>query len=105
MLRFVALGLVCAVARPAMAAPDQAMPQGAAIAATCAACHRLDGRANGIPPIVGVGAERVIAMMQTFKADASSNHLMHAVSLTLSDEEIAAAAHYLATLGKEAKAP
>jgi sulfide dehydrogenase cytochrome subunit len=93
------------VATGACAAPDQDRHQGAAIAATCAACHRLDGRAAGIPSIVGLGSDRLVAMMQAFKADTESHHLMHAVSLTLSDQEVEAVAHYLATLGKEAKAP
>lgn len=93
------------VAGRALAAPDQDRHHGAAIAATCAACHRLDGRAAGIPPIVGLSPDRLVAMMQAFKADAESNHLMHAVSLTLSNDEVDAVARYLATLGKEAKAP
>lgn len=91
------------VAGSALAAPDHDRHRGAGIAATCAACHRLDGRTAGIPPIVGLSPDRLVAMMRAFKADAESNHLMHAVSLTLSDDEVEAVARYLATLGKEAK--
>jgi cytochrome subunit of sulfide dehydrogenase len=79
--------------------------RGAQLAATCASCHRPDGRDDGIPSIVGVGAEKLAAMMQAFKSDDRSSHIMHAVSLSLSDDEIVALAHYLAALGKETKSP
>ena len=74
--------------------------QGAQVAATCAACHRLDGGVNGIPSIVGIEAGRLVGMMQAFKVDEGSNHVMHAVALSLSDDEIAAVAQHLATLGR-----
>lgn len=78
---------------------------GAQLAATCAACHRLDGRDAGIPSIVGLNAEKLRLMMQAFKSNERSNHLMHAVSRSLSDQEIATVAHYLATQGKDTKQP
>ena len=43
--------------------------------------------------------------MQAFKSNESSSHIMHIVSLSLSDDEIGAVAHYLAARGKEVKSP
>jgi cytochrome c553 len=80
----------------AAAAGDAA--DGAQLAATCAACHRLDGHDRGAPPIIGLDPEKLIAMMQGFKLEAQPNHIMHTVSLTLSDDELAALASYLADL-------
>jgi sulfide dehydrogenase cytochrome subunit len=100
-MRWLGLSLLLPVASGAAADEHP----GARIAASCAACHRLDGQDSGIPRIVGLDPSHVVATMQAFKADTASHDLMHAVSLTLSDAEITAVAHYLSTLGKEAKAP
>jgi sulfide dehydrogenase cytochrome subunit len=78
---------------------------GVHIAATCAACHRLDGRDQAAPPIVGLSTEIFLAKMQAFRVAERPNHIMHAVSISLSDSELAAVARYLAGLQKEAKAP
>ena len=78
---------------------------GAQLAATCAACHRLDGLDTGIPSIVGWNAERLGLMMQAFKSGSRASHLMLAVSRSLSDQEIVAVARYLAAQGKDAKQP
>ncbi len=82
---------------------------GARLAATCAACHRLDRQATvdpslGIPPITGLEPEKLIIMMQGFRQNEQTDHIMHTVSRQLSDEEIAAVASYLANRGK-AKQP
>lgn len=96
-------GGICVSSVAATAAGDNR--QGAQLAATCASCHRLDGRDMGIPAIIGREAGKLVAMMRTFKSDESTNHIMHAVSLSLSNDEITGVAAYLATLGKEAKQP
>lgn len=77
--------------------------RGSQLAATCASCHRLDGHGKGIPSIVGLEVEKLAGMMQAFKSDERSSHIMRAVSLSLSNDEIAALAHYLAAQGKDAK--
>jgi sulfide dehydrogenase cytochrome subunit len=86
---------------PAVAGPGH----GAQIAATCAACHRLDGRGAGTTPIIGFSADRLVGMMRAFRSNDTPNHIMHAVSLSLSDDDIAAVAQYLAALEKDAKQP
>jgi cytochrome c553 len=89
------------IASPAAAADHS----GAQLAMTCAACHRLDkhapgDRTTGIPPITGLEAETLAGLMRAFRQNAYTNHIMHTISLQLSDEEIAAVASYLADLGK-----
>lgn len=96
------VSLFLAVAGQAAAIePDR----GAQLAATCASCHRLDGRDKGIASIIGLDAEKLTGMMQAFKSTESSSHIMHTVSLSLSDDEIRTVARYLAARGKEAKSP
>jgi cytochrome c553 len=66
----------------------------------CASCHRLDGGGKGAPNIIGVSEEKLAAALFTYRASESPNHIMHAIALSLSDEEIASVAHYLAEQGK-----
>lgn len=70
--------------------------QGAQLAATCASCHRLDGRDEGIPSIIGLDEKKFADTMEAFRSGQRSSQIMHVVALSLSDEEIAALAHYLA---------
>ena len=103
---FVALWLSCPMLMSALCQSAGAENQrGAQLAAICASCHRLDGQGAGMGSIVGLDGHKLTGLMQAFKSDESSNHIMHAVSLTLSDDEIATLAAYLAAQGKEAKQP
>ena len=76
--------------------------QGAQLAATCAACHRLDGAAAGIPNIIGLGEEKLTGALLAYRVSESPNHIMHAIALSLTDEEIAKVARYVAAQGKQA---
>ena len=67
--------------------------QGAQLAAVCASCH---GGAGGIPAIVGQEAEKISAAMLAYRTVERPNHIMHAIALSLSDEEIASVARYIA---------
>ncbi|SRR6266542_3053853 len=73
---------------------------GAQFAAMCASCHRLDGGDQGIPTIVGIGPEMLTRTMLAYRLSERPSHIMHAVALSLSDEEIATVARYLAALNK-----
>ena len=75
--------------------------QGAQLAATCASCHGVDGSDTGIPAIMGLDEQKIIAAMLAYRASDRPNHIMHAIALSLSDEEIASVARYLAAQGKE----
>jgi cytochrome subunit of sulfide dehydrogenase len=70
--------------------------QGAQLAAMCAACHRLDGRDQGIPSIVGLDPKKLVETMEAFRSGKRSSQIMSVVARSLSDQEIAALADYLA---------
>jgi cytochrome c553 len=70
--------------------------RGAELAAMCAACHRLDGRDQGIPSIVGLDQKKLTDMMEAFRSGKRSSQIMNVVARSLSAEEIAAVADYLA---------
>lgn len=92
-----AAGIVLLFSQPGSAADSN---QGAQIAAMCASCHRLDGGAKGIPTIVGLGEEKLAGALLAYRASEIPSQIMHAVALSLSDEEIASVAQYLAGQGK-----
>jgi sulfide dehydrogenase cytochrome subunit len=69
--------------------------QGAELAATCAACHGPAGTAQGIPSLAGLDESRIIGAMVAYKASERPNHIMHAVALSLSNEELKRIARYL----------
>jgi cytochrome c553 len=96
----IAAGLLVLIVDRSMAADNA---RGAHLAAMCASCHRLDGRDEGIPSIVGLDKEEFASAMAAFKSGGHSSQIMHAVALSLSDGEIAALAEYLAAQPRETK--
>jgi sulfide dehydrogenase cytochrome subunit len=93
-----AASLVVSFAKRSFAADND---QGAQLAATCAACHRLDGHDRGIPSIVGLSEEQFVAVMRAFKSGERSGPIMRTMARSLSNEEIAILARYFAARGKE----
>jgi sulfide dehydrogenase cytochrome subunit len=93
-----AASLVVSVADRSFAADND---QGAQLAATCAACHRIDGRDRGIPSIVELSEEQFVTAMRAFKSGERSGPIMRIMARSLSDEEIAILARYFAAGGKE----
>jgi cytochrome c553 len=93
-----AMSLAICVAERSFAADND---QGAQLAATCAACHRLDGHDRGIPSIIGLSEEQFVVVMRAFKSGERSGPIMRTVVRSLSDEEIAILARYFASRGKE----
>jgi cytochrome c553 len=79
--------------------------RGAQLAAMCAACHRLDGMDKGIPAIIGLDEKKFADAMAEFKSGKRKSQIMSVVVHSLSDEEIADLAHYLATRQKGAERP
>ena len=71
----------------------------------CAACHRLDGRDHGIPSIVGLDQQKFTDLMEAFRSGKRSSQIMNVVARSLSIEEIAALAGYLAGQQKGSKQP
>jgi sulfide dehydrogenase cytochrome subunit len=76
---------------------------GAQLAAMCASCHRLDGGDGGIPTILGMSPEMLARAMQAYRSRERPSHIMRAIALSLSDEEIATVARYLAALNKQVR--
>jgi cytochrome subunit of sulfide dehydrogenase len=90
----IATGALVPIANRSMAADDNRgaqLPQ-------YAHCHRLDGRDKGIPSIVGLNHKQFTDIMAAFKSGERSSQIMHAIALSLSDEEVSALAAYLAAL-------
>ena len=79
--------------------------QGAQLAAMCAACHRLDGRDQGIPSIIGLDPKKLSEAMEAFRSGKRSSQIMSVVARSLSTEEIAALAEYLATQKRGSEQP
>jgi sulfide dehydrogenase cytochrome subunit len=77
--------------------------RGAQLAATCAACHRLDGHDRSIPSIVGLSEEQFVNVMRAFGSGERSGPIMRTVARSLNNEEIAILARYLAARGKESQ--
>jgi sulfide dehydrogenase cytochrome subunit len=98
----IAAGLLIIVADPSQAADRDG---GAQLAAMCASCHRLDGGDGGIPTILGMSPEMLTRSMLAYRSHErpSPSHIMRAIVLSLSDEEIATVARYLAALNKQVR--
>jgi cytochrome c553 len=79
--------------------------QGAQLAAMCASCHRLDGQDKGIPSIIGLDENKLVGMMAEFESSKRKSQIMGVVARSLSDEEVAEVARYLATRQKGAEQP
>lgn len=88
-----------------LAYPSQAADRdgGAQLAAMCASCHRLDGGDGGTPTILGMSPEMLARAMLAYRSRERPSHIMRAIALSLSDEEVATVARYLAALNKRVK--
>jgi sulfide dehydrogenase cytochrome subunit len=79
--------------------------RGAQLAAMCAACHRLDGRDEGIPTIIGLHPKKLVETMEAFRSGKRVSQIMNVVARSLSTEEIAALAEYLAVQPRVSERP
>jgi cytochrome subunit of sulfide dehydrogenase len=86
----------CVLGPQALAADDEL---GAYLAKTCTACHQAGVADAAIPPITGLDEATFISLIQAYRSGARANSPMQAVATSLTDEETAALAHYLATHG------
>lgn len=92
----IALSLLVGIMLLSGGASAAGTSQGAQLAASCASCHDPSGGDKGIPAIAGLDEQRIIAAMLAYKASESPSHVMHAVALSFSDEELASLARYVA---------
>jgi cytochrome subunit of sulfide dehydrogenase len=96
----IAAGSFITFADPSLAADRDG---GAQLAAMCASCHRMDGSDGSIPTILGMSPEMLTRTMLAYRSRERPSHIMRAIALSLSDEEIAAVSRYLAALNKQVK--
>jgi cytochrome c553 len=79
--------------------------RGAQLAALCASCHRLDGGDTGMPPIIGLSEDKLARALLGYRSSEGPGHIMRAIALSLTDQEIASVAHFLAARGKKLAPP
>lgn len=103
--RLLVLAIAASPILLAASAGAAANDQGGQLAAVCASCHRLDGGEKGIPSIIGLAEDRLTRAMLAYRSGERSRHIMRAIALSLSDEEIATVARFLAAQGRKAVPP
>ena len=101
----VAIGLGSLAAATAFA--QQAQPtgnaqRGANLASTCLGCHGIEGYRNAypdyaVPRLAGQHPEYLAAALQEYRSDARQYPTMHLQALSLSDQDMADVAAYLAS--------
>ena len=64
----------------------------------CTTCHRMDGKDNGIPGIVGWDVASFVETVNYYKKGLRKNQAMESVAKTLDDEQIKALAVYFASV-------
>jgi cytochrome c553 len=80
-----------------VAAADQVISRGLALANACAACHGPDGRSQGtIPSISHLPADEFSTALRAFRADARKGTVMNRIAKGLDDTDIGAMAAYFA---------
>jgi cytochrome c553 len=89
-----------AAAENAAAGGAAEFDQGQRLAAICASCHDPDGTNRGIPPIAGLEEKKITEAMARYRESEEPSIVMHAIALSLTEEEVASVAHYLAAHGK-----
>lgn len=97
--------LLVAALLPALDARSQSSDQrklsyGRHLAQECTTCHRIDGKDNGIPSIVGQDPVHFAETIGYYKSGARDNQVMVSVAQSLDDEQVAALAAYYASLPK-----
>jgi cytochrome c553 len=76
--------------------------RGATLASTCLGCHGIEGYRNAypdyaVPRLAGQHAEYLEAALKEYRSDARDYPTMHLQALSLSDQDIADVATYLAS--------
>jgi cytochrome c553 len=82
------------------ATADELYELGEYLSGDCTACHQLDGRAGGIPPITGWPAESFVMVMIAYKEGERDHELMQNVARRLSEEDMQALAVYFEKQGQ-----
>jgi cytochrome c len=67
----------------------------------CVTCHRVDGKDQGIPSIVGWEQSHFVAVMHSYRDKVRDNPVMQTIAGRYGDAEVAALAAYFATLQRK----
>ncbi len=100
----VAVGLGSLMAAPAFGQQAQPAPnpqRGRIVASTCLGCHGIEGYRNAypdyaVPRLSGQHADYLVTALQEYRSDARQYPTMHMQALSLSDQDMADVAAYLA---------
>lgn len=90
-----------AEANVAAAAPGGDVALGEYLAGECVTCHRVDGKDQGIPSIVGWEQGHFVAVMHSYRDKVRDNPVMQTIAGRYGDAEVAALAAYFATLQRK----
>ncbi|UCH74918.1 MAG: hypothetical protein JSU82_03430 [Rhodospirillales bacterium] len=82
------------------ASADELYELGEYLSGDCTACHQLEGRAPGIPPITGWPVEAFVMVMVAYKEGERDHALMQNVARRLSDEDMKALAVFFEKQGQ-----
>ncbi|HEY7888179.1 MAG TPA: cytochrome c [Steroidobacteraceae bacterium] len=101
----VAIGIVSLAAATAFAQQAQPMgdaQRGATLASTCLGCHGIEGYRNAypdyaVPRLAGQHPQYLADALKEYRSDARQYPTMHLQALSLSDQDIADVAAYLAS--------
>lgn len=92
---FAAIGFAALFAMPALAE----VSRGELMASSCFTCHGPGGRgADSMPPIRGLGEERLLELLEDFKAGERDPTIMDRHAKGYTDEELRELAGYLGEL-------
>jgi cytochrome c553 len=93
---------VVLVAAGAASAEPSAIPAGARLAATCAACHGTGGDTKGstLPPLAGQPQQSLSASLHAFKTGKRESTIMTQIAKGYSDEQIEQLAAWFAAQKK-----
>jgi sulfide dehydrogenase cytochrome subunit len=89
MLKTILITLALVVGGAARA-EGAAIPQGARLAGTCAACHGTNGATKGdkLPPLAGQSKEALAAALRDFKSGKRQATIMTQIAKGYTDEQI-----------------
>ena len=89
---------LCLVLAATAAETSELRDYGEYLSGECTTCHRMDGKDNGIPGIVGWDVASFVETVNYYKKGLRKNKAMESVAKTLDDEQIKALAVYFASV-------
>ncbi len=95
--RVAILLLMCAATQSARA-DEKLIAFGEYLSGECVTCHRLSGKTDGIPAIVGWDREIFVSVFDEYRQKVRPNEAMQTIASRLTDEEVAALATYFETI-------